>query len=120
MLEANKLRIGSKVYYTGDQEEGKMICTVDAEDIDNISTNWNGNNDVHEPIPITLFTLAKCNPFQMNKISDLLQVGFGGQEKDPKEFTIVVKHTGRQMKFIHEIQNFYEANTGEELSYLEC
>lgn len=119
MIEASKLRIGSKIYYTGCQEEGKMICTADAEDIDNISSNWDGSNDVHEPIPITLFSLAKCNPPQMNKISDLLQVGFGGQDKDPKEFVIVVKHTGRQIKYIHEIQNFYEANTGEELLYLE-
>lgn len=117
MIQANTLRIGSKVYYTGLPEEPKMLCTLDAEDIKNISINFNYNNEVHEPIPITLDTLARCNPPQMNKIAELLQVGFGGQDKDPKEFTLTVKHTGRNITSIHELQNFYEANTGEELIY---
>lgn len=119
MIQATTLRIGSKIYYTGCPEEGKMICTADPEDIENISLNWKGNNDVHEPIPITLDTLARCNPPQMNRVAELLEMGIGANDKNPKELVILVKHTGRKITSIHELQNFYEANTGEELIYLE-
>lgn len=71
------------------------------------------------PIPITIHSLGSCNPQQMNRVSALLDICMNEHNESAKEFSILVKHTGRQIRSVHELQNFYRENTGEELVYSE-
>lgn len=73
------------------------------------------NNPI--PAPITLLNLARCNPPQMNKIAHLIEIGHGGQDKDPKEFTLQIKASGDQIKSIEALKAFYQETMGEELQY---
>lgn len=122
MIQANTLRVGNEFEYLIEDNIGGNEWVRNCIDVDDIAQALEGNeffNKYYRPIPITLDTLARCNPPQMNQIAPLLEIGHGGQDKDPKQFTLTVKHTGRKIHSIHELQNFYEANMGEELVYLD-
>lgn len=123
MIQCEELRLGNLIEYLiqdkigGDSWEDNYVDELDIAECKKDNAVF---NQFYRPKPITLMSLARCNPPQMNKISGLLEIGMYGQDKSPKEFSIVVKHTGREIRSIHELQNFYRENTGESLVYLEC
>jgi len=52
-MKANELRIGNWVIYHGETD---MPCRIDSEDIRNIDTGYMHNDELHSPIPLSLYT----------------------------------------------------------------
>lgn len=126
MINAKELRIGNWVTYHGETD---MPCQLDAQDIFNIATGYMDNDKIHSPIPLTPEILEKCG---FTVASDKEYGGwitpFYGIFKD-NAFRIRVNACGEfyyspdkyanpiYLRFLHHLQNWFFALTGEELEY---
>lgn len=123
MIQSEELRLGNLIEYlirdtnpSGNYWEDNYVDEHDIAECKNDNAVF---NQFYRPKAITLMSLARCNPPQMNKISALLEISMNEQDKSSKEFSIVIKHTGRVIRSVHELQNFYRENTGDDLIYSE-
>lgn len=113
-IQPNELRVGNVLMYTG-SDERPMMCTIDAMDIYMCEKRIEEFNRVHKPIPITPELLLEL----------------GAEEKRPpysREFylhnrLIMFDENGAydyscraRLPFLHMIQNFIFALTGEVLT----
>ena len=64
------------------------------------------------PIPITLEILDKCNKMQLEKVAGLLMVFV---DNPTRLWWLGIEKTKQQIETLHELQNWYYSETGEEL-----
>ena len=104
MIQANEIRVGNYLNYQ--TAEGDIMLTViDWQDIKWISEDPKGFNLVHDPIPITEDWLLKLG-FE-NSDPVLIQNNYGD---------LIYLSDFLNTIYIHQLQNFYFALTGEELN----
>jgi hypothetical protein len=108
MIEVNELRVGNWVEMTGlkmQLTERKLYLLF--SDI----VERNGESfKVMRPILLTPELLEKCDKEQMRKIADLAYIAtstYGGFSFN------IINH--KEIEYVHQLQNFYFACTGEEL-----
>jgi hypothetical protein len=64
------------------------------------------------PIPITMEILENCDKIQLEKVQGLLMVSV---DTPARLWWLGIEKTKQQIKALHELQNWYYLETGEEL-----
>lgn len=114
MINAKELRIWNWAIYHGETD---MPCQLDAQDIFNIATGYMENDKLHSPIPLTQEVLEKCG-FEKNKDGDYeCMNGVKLYQDEGKNFFNINSDFLTHFGSLHQLQNWYHANTGEELEY---
>jgi len=116
MIAAKELRIGNLMGF------GNNFHTVNAIYLSHFTaTDLNGvqHNSAQynlSPIPLTADILERVDINQLKRIADILEIFESAPFVKVKAWSLVVKHTKHPLKYVHNLQNFYIENTGEELT----
>jgi hypothetical protein len=117
-MKATELRIGNLVNY--DTAEGDVLPNViDWQDLKWLSEDEQGFNLVHNPIPLTeewflnlRFISFKRGHLYYENNGFCILYAYGKFHYSPSQSITI----GREIKYIHELQNWCFLLTGEELT----
>lgn len=121
MIKANELRLGVNIYYDDIFQHGNSpnlkIIKIDSGSIKWAQSNIEQFNRAHKPILITEELLLKFG-FISNPYSDRYELGDFHIEHNRERGYSIFWHerSGVSIEHIHQLQNFYFALTGEELT----